>query len=221
MPPPISGFQAAYISVEVLIALVSVPGNVLVIWAVKVNQALRDATFCFIASLAVADVAVGALVIPARHPHQHRAADLLPHLPHGRLPRAHPHSELHPGPAGHRCGPLPPCQDPAPVSLPQREVPATPVLGGVRAILRGRKVEHRAPVSQMSSGPLCPSLHSVPCPLLCSARLSCRQSRRVLGGWGSASLAVLRTPSYAAAVLWTQPAVQPGVRGWRGQQESQ
>ncbi|XP_004028232.3 adenosine receptor A1 isoform X1 [Gorilla gorilla gorilla] len=57
-------FQAAYIGIEVLIALVSVPGNVLVIWAVKVNQALRDATFCFIVSLAVADVAVGALVIP-------------------------------------------------------------------------------------------------------------------------------------------------------------
>ncbi|KFW78580.1 Adenosine receptor A1, partial [Manacus vitellinus] len=54
----------AYISIEVLIALVSVPGNILVIWAVKMNQALRDATFCFIVSLAVADVAVGALVIP-------------------------------------------------------------------------------------------------------------------------------------------------------------
>ncbi|XP_029791367.1 adenosine receptor A1 [Suricata suricatta] len=64
MPPSISAFQAAYIGIEVLIALVSVPGNVLVIWAVKVNQALRDATFCFIVSLAVADVAVGALVIP-------------------------------------------------------------------------------------------------------------------------------------------------------------
>ncbi|KAM5205465.1 adenosine receptor A1 isoform 1-T4 [Hipposideros larvatus] len=64
MPPSISAFQAAYISIELLIALVSVPGNVLVIWAVKVNQALRDATFCFIVSLAVADVAVGALVIP-------------------------------------------------------------------------------------------------------------------------------------------------------------
>nr|5UEN_A Chain A, Adenosine receptor A1,Soluble cytochrome b562,Adenosine receptor A1 [synthetic construct]5UEN_B Chain B, Adenosine receptor A1,Soluble cytochrome b562,Adenosine receptor A1 [synthetic construct] len=63
-PPSISAFQAAYIGIEVLIALVSVPGNVLVIWAVKVNQALRDATFCFIVSLAVADVAVGALVIP-------------------------------------------------------------------------------------------------------------------------------------------------------------
>lgn len=64
MPPYISAFQAAYIGIEVLIALVSLPGNVLVIWAVKVNQALRDATFCFIVSLAVADVAVGALVIP-------------------------------------------------------------------------------------------------------------------------------------------------------------
>ncbi|XP_032955439.1 adenosine receptor A1 isoform X2 [Rhinolophus ferrumequinum] len=64
MPQSISAFQAAYISIELLIALVSVPGNVLVIWAVKVNQALRDATFCFIVSLAVADVAVGALVIP-------------------------------------------------------------------------------------------------------------------------------------------------------------
>ncbi|XP_043819845.1 adenosine receptor A1 isoform X1 [Dromiciops gliroides] len=64
MPHSITAFQAAYIGIEVLIALVSVPGNVLVIWAVKVNQALRDATFCFIVSLAVADVAVGALVIP-------------------------------------------------------------------------------------------------------------------------------------------------------------
>ncbi|XP_054251772.1 transmembrane protein 183A [Indicator indicator] len=64
MAQPVSAFQAAYISIEVLIALVSVPGNILVIWAVKMNQALRDATFCFIVSLAVADVAVGALVIP-------------------------------------------------------------------------------------------------------------------------------------------------------------
>ncbi|XP_074120807.1 adenosine receptor A1-like [Sminthopsis crassicaudata] len=64
MPPSISAFQATYIGIELLITLVSVPGNVLVIWTVKVNQALRDATFCFIVSLAVADVAVGALVIP-------------------------------------------------------------------------------------------------------------------------------------------------------------
>nr|XP_033775226.1 adenosine receptor A1 isoform X1 [Geotrypetes seraphini] len=64
MPGAISASQAVYIGVEVLIALVSVFGNVLVIWAVAVNQALRDTTFCFIVSLAVADIAVGALVIP-------------------------------------------------------------------------------------------------------------------------------------------------------------
>ncbi|XP_074833740.1 adenosine receptor A1 [Carettochelys insculpta] len=64
MAQPISAFQAAYITLEVLIALVSVPGNVLVIWAVRMNPALQDATFSFIVSLAVADVAVGALVIP-------------------------------------------------------------------------------------------------------------------------------------------------------------
>ncbi|KFP54268.1 Adenosine receptor A1, partial [Cathartes aura] len=53
----------AYISIEVLIALVSVPGNILVIWAVKMNQALRDATFWFIVSLAGADGAGGAVVL--------------------------------------------------------------------------------------------------------------------------------------------------------------
>ncbi|XP_063300393.1 adenosine receptor A1 [Pelobates fuscus] len=55
---------AVYIVIEVLIALVSVLGNILVIWAVIVNHALRDTTFFFIVSLAVADIAVGALVIP-------------------------------------------------------------------------------------------------------------------------------------------------------------
>ncbi|XP_075052453.1 adenosine receptor A1 [Mixophyes fleayi] len=55
---------AVYIVIEVLIALVSVLGNILVIWAVIVNQALRDTTFFFIVSLAVADIAVGALAIP-------------------------------------------------------------------------------------------------------------------------------------------------------------
>uniref|UniRef100_A0A8C6YCR0 Adenosine receptor A1 n=1 Tax=Naja naja TaxID=35670 RepID=A0A8C6YCR0_NAJNA len=57
-------FEAAYICLEVLIALVSIPGNILVIWAVKVNKSLRDATFYFIVSLAVADAAVGTLAIP-------------------------------------------------------------------------------------------------------------------------------------------------------------
>ncbi|KAI4876508.1 hypothetical protein NFI96_010516 [Prochilodus magdalenae] len=53
-----------YISIEGTIALASVMGNVLVIVVVSINRALRDATFCFIVSLALADITVGALVIP-------------------------------------------------------------------------------------------------------------------------------------------------------------
>ncbi|KAM3620781.1 uncharacterized protein V6R79_001873 [Siganus canaliculatus] len=53
-----------YISIEAAIALASVLGNVLVVLAVCVNRALRNTTFCFIVSLAVADIAVGVLVIP-------------------------------------------------------------------------------------------------------------------------------------------------------------
>ncbi|XP_075953037.1 adenosine receptor A1-like [Anarhichas minor] len=53
-----------YISIETAIALASVVGNVLVVLAVCVNRALRNTTFCFIVSLAVADIAVGVLVIP-------------------------------------------------------------------------------------------------------------------------------------------------------------
>ncbi|CAL8336351.1 unnamed protein product [Lota lota] len=53
-----------YISMEMAIALASVLGNVLVVAVVLVNRTLRDPTFCFIASLALADIAVGALVIP-------------------------------------------------------------------------------------------------------------------------------------------------------------
>uniref|UniRef100_UPI00398E6F47 adenosine receptor A1-like n=1 Tax=Pristiophorus japonicus TaxID=55135 RepID=UPI00398E6F47 len=56
--------DVGYIVVEVLIAVASVLGNVLVCWAVKINRALRDTTFCFIVSLALADIAVGSLVIP-------------------------------------------------------------------------------------------------------------------------------------------------------------
>ncbi|KAF6720779.1 Adenosine receptor A1 [Oryzias melastigma] len=36
----------------------------MVVWAVRINRVLRDTTFCFIVSLALADIAVGALVIP-------------------------------------------------------------------------------------------------------------------------------------------------------------
>ncbi|KAG9328690.1 hypothetical protein JZ751_011463 [Albula glossodonta] len=64
MPGVLSSAQGLYIGMEVAIALSSVLGNVMVIWAVKINQSLRDTTFCFIVSLALADIAVGALVIP-------------------------------------------------------------------------------------------------------------------------------------------------------------
>ncbi|TRY82631.1 hypothetical protein DNTS_032576, partial [Danionella cerebrum] len=53
-----------YIGMELLIALSSVIGNVLVVWAVRINRTLRDTTIYFIVSLALADIAVGALVIP-------------------------------------------------------------------------------------------------------------------------------------------------------------
>lgn len=53
-----------YISIEAAIALASVLGNVLVVLVVCVNRSLRNTTFSFIVSLAVADIAVGVLVIP-------------------------------------------------------------------------------------------------------------------------------------------------------------
>ncbi|XP_063064048.1 adenosine receptor A1b [Engraulis encrasicolus] len=64
MPEALSSSQALYIGMEVVIAVSSVIGNVMVVWAVKINKSLRDTTFCFIVSLALADIAVGALVIP-------------------------------------------------------------------------------------------------------------------------------------------------------------
>ncbi|XP_043942620.1 adenosine receptor A2b-like [Protopterus annectens] len=53
-----------YIAVEVLIAVLAIAGNVLVCWAVVINRHLRNVTNYFIVSLAVADIAVGVLVIP-------------------------------------------------------------------------------------------------------------------------------------------------------------
>ncbi|KAK0146791.1 Adenosine receptor A1 [Merluccius polli] len=64
MPEPLSPSQLLYIGMEVAIAVTSVVGNVMVVWAVRINRSLRDTTFCFIVSLALADIAVGALVIP-------------------------------------------------------------------------------------------------------------------------------------------------------------
>ncbi|XP_068600873.1 adenosine receptor A2b [Brachionichthys hirsutus] len=53
-----------YIVIEVLIALLSISGNVLVCWAVAINSTLKNATNYFLVSLAVADVLVGCLAIP-------------------------------------------------------------------------------------------------------------------------------------------------------------
>lgn len=64
MPGALFTAESLYIGMEVVIALASVVGNVMVVWAVKINKSLRDTTFCFIVSLALADIAVGALVIP-------------------------------------------------------------------------------------------------------------------------------------------------------------
>ncbi|XP_017538541.1 adenosine receptor A1-like [Pygocentrus nattereri] len=56
--------EVIYTALEVFIAVACCLGNVLVIWAVWVSGALRQPTFCFIASLAVADFLVGALAVP-------------------------------------------------------------------------------------------------------------------------------------------------------------
>nr|Q61618.2 RecName: Full=Adenosine receptor A3; AltName: Full=A3AR [Mus musculus]AAC82643.1 A3 adenosine receptor [Mus musculus] len=53
-----------YITMEAAIGLCAVVGNMLVIWVVKLNPTLRTTTVYFIVSLALADIAVGVLVIP-------------------------------------------------------------------------------------------------------------------------------------------------------------
>ncbi|KAJ0019603.1 hypothetical protein NQD34_007172 [Periophthalmus magnuspinnatus] len=53
-----------YIILELLIAVLSVLGNVLVCWAVGLNSNLQTITNFFVVSLAVADIAVGVLAIP-------------------------------------------------------------------------------------------------------------------------------------------------------------
>ncbi|XP_053726849.1 adenosine A2a receptor a [Synchiropus splendidus] len=53
-----------YIILELLIAVFSVLGNVLVCWAVALNSNLQNITNFFVVSLAVADIAVGVLAIP-------------------------------------------------------------------------------------------------------------------------------------------------------------
>lgn len=56
--------NALYIAIEAVIAVLSICGNVLVCWAVAINSTLKNATFYFLVSLAVADILVGCLAIP-------------------------------------------------------------------------------------------------------------------------------------------------------------
>ncbi|KAM7391471.1 hypothetical protein PAMP_022160 [Pampus punctatissimus] len=56
--------STVYIVLELLIAVFSVLGNVLVCWAVCLNSNLQSITNFFVVSLAVADIAVGVLAIP-------------------------------------------------------------------------------------------------------------------------------------------------------------
>ncbi|NXC42623.1 AA3R protein, partial [Penelope pileata] len=56
--------DAIYIGAECLVALLATLGNVLVVWAVKLNAASHNTTMYFIVSLALADIAVGLLVVP-------------------------------------------------------------------------------------------------------------------------------------------------------------
>ncbi|XP_054899480.1 LOW QUALITY PROTEIN: adenosine receptor A2b [Poeciliopsis prolifica] len=56
--------DASYIAIEAVIAVLSICGNVLVCWAVAINSTLKNATYYFLVSLAVADILVGCLAIP-------------------------------------------------------------------------------------------------------------------------------------------------------------
>ncbi|MFT7796808.1 adenosine receptor A2a-like [Arapaima gigas] len=57
-------FSYMYIALELVIAALSVLGNVLVCWAVCLNSNLQSVTNFFVVSLAAADIAVGVLAIP-------------------------------------------------------------------------------------------------------------------------------------------------------------
>ncbi|NXA83540.1 AA3R protein, partial [Thryothorus ludovicianus] len=60
----LSSLDGIYIGTECLVALLAALGNVLVLWVVRLNAALQNTTLYFIASLALADIAVGLLVMP-------------------------------------------------------------------------------------------------------------------------------------------------------------
>ncbi|CAN8199950.1 unnamed protein product [Coccothraustes coccothraustes] len=60
----LSSLDRIYIGSECLLALFATLGNVLVIWAVRLNAAFQNTTLYFIASLALADAAMGLLAMP-------------------------------------------------------------------------------------------------------------------------------------------------------------
>lgn len=61
--PNLETIDFIYIAMEMVIAVFAILGNVLIIWAVKLNPAFQKNIFYFISSLALADIAVG-LVMP-------------------------------------------------------------------------------------------------------------------------------------------------------------
>ncbi|NXR80659.1 AA3R protein, partial [Pycnonotus jocosus] len=60
----LSGLDGFYIGTECLVALFATLGNILVMCVVRLHAAPRNTTLYFIASLALADIAVGLLVVP-------------------------------------------------------------------------------------------------------------------------------------------------------------
>ncbi|NXN62424.1 AA3R protein, partial [Rynchops niger] len=60
----LSSLDGIYIGTECLVALFATLGNILVIWVAKLNSMFQNTTLYFIVSLALADIAVGILVMP-------------------------------------------------------------------------------------------------------------------------------------------------------------
>ncbi|KAK0677704.1 AA3R protein, partial [Pygoscelis papua] len=60
----LNSLDGIYIGTECLVALFATLGNILVIWVVKLNSTFHNTTLYFIVSLALADIAVGILVMP-------------------------------------------------------------------------------------------------------------------------------------------------------------
>ncbi|NWI84789.1 AA3R protein, partial [Pitta sordida] len=60
----LDSLDGIYISTECLVALFATLGNILVIWVVKLTSTFQNTTLYFIVSLALADIAVGLLVMP-------------------------------------------------------------------------------------------------------------------------------------------------------------